>query len=113
MVVDNTLVTGESALLCTMCVMESYYYKCHSANPLIPAISDHCDNTQTQPKYCGQLTSESGDQVTCERDNWAAEGARVTPTLTQTSHADNLLLLSSLARLLCFTQAVRRPAESR
>ena len=45
MVVDNTLVTGESALLCTMCVMESYYYKCHSANPLIPAISDNCDNT--------------------------------------------------------------------
>ena len=42
-----------------MCVMASYYYKCHSANPLIPAISDYCDNTDGR-KYCGQLTSDTG-----------------------------------------------------
>ena len=55
MVVDNTLVTGGEC----MCVMESYYYKCHLSQLSLIIVT-----TQTQPKYCGQLTSETWGLVT-------------------------------------------------
>ena len=63
MVVD-TLVTGGEC----MCVMESYYYKCHSATPLIPAISDYCDNTDSAQilRTADIGDTGAGDQVTCD-----------------------------------------------
>ena len=59
MVVDNTLVTGESA-----CVLWKVITTSATPPLLLSQLSLIIVTTQTQPKYCGQLTSETRGLVT-------------------------------------------------